>query len=672
MGLFGSSKKTYVSSVIYNMAGDTKSRPNYLKTTVVSSVLNGKSIADSINKAYLDGPGISMKRFSDWAKKSGFNDTIGLITSTISVGSSTVDEQVLIDSIEHEPTDVVTILTSSMGPADYSVWAEQWMLENHPELIDTEWDSDLVDGEVVIKFEDETTTTFIPENFYLDQRYLYFSYTIKVGETTSTPKVVIYRKGTGNAAFDTMLSQQSTSFGTFFPYLPIRMDNRFVSETYLPQVYKESKKGFKKAFGKDDFDKIIEQINDNPDIADIDYTYVIFGCSLNVLDKAALMYIFKFFEAVDTEVPYGSDAGQINIRNNDKFNITIYWDSIVQSNGTGKAKSDAKTNDLWWEKDPANNTVILNWQVSKSVWRKLTMRNLRHRNEIYNGKAVEISALEALDDTDESGFVVPLHDDVFASVPMVQRTQMATANTFLMFNCYQVVKKKWYQTGIFKVLLIVVIIVVSVYTGGAAASAGGILGSNVAVGTALGIAAGGIAAAIVGAIANAVAAMVLVAIIQRGAVALFGDKIGSIIGAIASVVALNVGTAYAATGSFQMAFTSLFSPSGLLMLTDAVGAGYQGYMQAELQKMTSDYNAQMEDYQSQMAKVNQAYTDNIGTSGVAIDPLAISGINQPSIFDREDMQTFLDRTLMMGSDLLEMSMSLVDRFVELNLELEVR
>ena len=71
---------------------------------------------------------------------------------------------------------------------------------------------------------------------------------------------------------------------------------------------------------------------------------------------------------------------------------------------------------------------------------------------------MDISAKEALEDVEESGFIIPLHEGVYRAMGLKDSTQMATACSFMVFNCYQVVKKKWYQTGIFKIILVVILI----------------------------------------------------------------------------------------------------------------------------------------------------------------------------------------------------------------------
>ena len=66
MGFFGNKKKRYVSSTVYNLAGDEDKRPNFLKATVIGAVIGGKdSLAQAIQDAYATGPGTRLKRFNN-------------------------------------------------------------------------------------------------------------------------------------------------------------------------------------------------------------------------------------------------------------------------------------------------------------------------------------------------------------------------------------------------------------------------------------------------------------------------------------------------------------------------------------------------------------------------------------------------------------------------------
>ena len=69
MGLF-SSTKIYVSSTVYNLAGDEINRPDYLKSLVLGNLLTktDMDIADTIQSGYIKGPGIKLRNFFRWAQ----------------------------------------------------------------------------------------------------------------------------------------------------------------------------------------------------------------------------------------------------------------------------------------------------------------------------------------------------------------------------------------------------------------------------------------------------------------------------------------------------------------------------------------------------------------------------------------------------------------------------
>lgn len=892
MGIFGSRKKTVVSSVVYNLAGDVNDRPNFLKTTVLSNILfdTQESMGQTITGSYLRGPGITLPRFARWAKRSGYNDTIGQISSSIVIGGQ-INEQVLIDNTPHAADESISILAKRISYPDYGWWAEQWMLENHPDQFELDWEADFLGTtEITITMPGGAPVYSFPvTNWDLEARYLYYLYTtvenpqiqplvpgtpVDIGsgnwpsisgwttvsstsedktiglvkttvvrktysdgrpaeETTNTEsstgtyvethqvftrtvykgvypgnpnktyssqetmyqdqtggktssstsdtitedigggvtrttvttvttevvaltrvyrvdtqdtifdglgqsKVVIYRKNSGNPVFDAMFDN-ATNTGDFYPFIPIRLNNQFLSDTFFPDLYAASKKGYKKAFGRNYYDKLVDIIADNESIGDIDFAYITFGVSLNVIDNSALRYVYAFFETLLDSFEAGSpeeyaayrakwieardfnsdyeawDVAQsdptnplygtpkpavvsypsmpnqeIQIKNGDQYNIRLTWNSMQETAGIGLGKPGVKKGDLWWE---VGAVQILNGKVSSgpglfatmtersaivhlwyqetaTSWKKITFEGLRHINTIYKGKAVEIDADEAILDAEESGFVVPLHEGIFNNMPIVDRTQSATANSFILFNCYQVVKKKWYQTGLFKIVIIIIAIVISIYTGGAGgAAAGGLLGSNAAVGAALGLAAGSLAAVIVGAIANAIAAMLLVAVIQKGAVALFGDKLGTIIGAIASVIALNVASGVAQGQTVAQSFGNLTRADSILALTNAVGEGYAAYVQADTLDALNRTETLLSEYKEEAFEIQQQFLETFGSStrGI-IDPFKLTEAAQMT---PESRDSFLARTLLVGSEIVELSTALLDNFTEVSLSTDL-
>ena len=382
-----------------------------------------------------------------------------------------------------------------------------------------------------------------------------------------------------------------------------------------------------------------------------------------------------------------SSAGEIN------YHVAISWDFLDESNGAGLLKPDAKPNTIWWEsgslesltryfystdgegstyldtQDFTTDTVVLCWQVTNTFWRKLTIHGLTHTNYVWGGKTVVTSAQAAISASEESPFIVPLHDEIYHSIGIRNRTQMATASSFLVFNCYQVYKKKWYQTGWFMVVIIIIIIIITVLTWGSATAptSAGLLGTNAAVGAAMGIAAGTAAAAIAGAIANAIAAMIVSMLIMKAANKFIGGTLGMVIGVIASIVTLQVGSALASGQSVATAFSSMASAQGLMQLTLAAGNGYAGYLQQSAKNMsteTSQLQEQATETLNQIQKKIQELSDNNGIDLNVITSAVIGSFGEPR-------DAFLTRTLMTGSDICDMSMSMLSDFVEMTINTDL-
>lgn len=887
---FGSKKKIYVSSTVYNLAGDENERPNYLKTTIVGKVVadtdTSVSISESIQNAYITGPGIRLRSFMKWANTSGYNDLLGMQPATIYLGDS-VDQTVLAEQIPHPAGQSVNILNTEVGNSDFTWWADQYMYANYNDQFNTNWTVDFADdtNTVHITLADGTEISFIPPDYVDNSNYLYATYStsadgktegdvvtgdvIPLGsseafpsvdgwttdgtsvvptdvtltktvtvvksysdgrpdetettETTSTEsysavanvyertdyagmttvdgvqslhntrqimyqnqtgsavagepveevttedvdgvtvtttmttteetlvvnrsyridtqdivtssftgaQVFIYRYGSGNSVLDAMFSP-TESTGMFAPFIPVRIDNRSITNSRFDDYYDMCAKAYKKATNAK-FTKLIDKVEDNENLGDIDYAYAVFGVSLNVKENACKKYIYKWFQtmletstgvttaygtyktqmalamaSVDTwntwlaaqddptnplygtteptKIPYPTlPTSSVNIKGNRlmNYNITVSWSAMAETIGTGMHDATHKVGDCWFvlnadddysqviytgNNDAPENAfsvshITLYWQETATRWRAMSVWGLNHTNKIYGGKSVDTSAKSALNDDEESGFIIPLQRDIYASISLVDATQMSTACMFMVFNCYKVVKQKWYQTGIFKIVLIVVIIVVSYYTGGAGA---GLLGSAATVGAAVGLT--GIAALIVGAVANALAAMILTKLIGYASTKVFGDKIGAIVGAIASVVAVSIGTGMANGATMAESFNGLMSAPNLIQLSNAAGNGYAQYMQAAVKDTIAETQKVLEDYSERSKEISEQYADVIGTGNGIIDPTQIMNSTQAMF---ENMDSFLSRTLLTGSDISDMTVSMLTSFADVTLSTEL-
>lgn len=298
-------------------------------------------------------------------------------------------------------------------------------------------------------------------------------------------------------------------------------------------------------------------------------------------------------------------------------------------------------------------------QVSDTQYRRMQIWGLTSYNYIYGGKAVTITSAEALADTEESGFLIPLHYPTMTDLGIVDYTQMSTANAHIMFNSYEVTKQKWYERGIFKILLVIAILIIAVVVFPGAFSGGaGILGGNLAVGTALGLT--GTAALVAGVVANYIASIIIAEVLKIVGTALFGEKWGAVFSAIAGFAM-----------GMAMSGTSLFSAEGLLGLGNAIANGYSGYVQGDIAEMQDEIEVDREEYEERMDRIQELIDGLGGGNGLNFNPLFLTdsargnGRGRSGGYLPETAEQFIRRTTMTGTDVVELTHAMVYDFVDL-------
>lgn len=547
-------------------------------------------------------------------------------------------------------------------------------------------------------------------------------------------EIFIYKQGSGNAALDNLFSTSVTA-GTFFPVIPVRIDNQFVSSEYYGHIHPWVKKAVRRATNYT-YETLVEQVSSNPSLGDIDFAYMVFGTSLNTPENTAKRYIYEFFRRVGLSngdaalnsfwtnysaavqswsdwVRWYTQLRNVSPRDRDSsisydmperlsipelpvtnivvsaaanYSVMIGFSGVSETTHAGKYTAGAKVNDLriyngpphifygYPERSEGSNStwggfvmeevgrvevVYIDWQVAENTYRRLKVTNPTHTNNVYEGRSIKISSSEALGSGSESGFIIPMQDEVLRALPIPIATQMVTACNYLVFNCYKTVKQEWYETAFFKFILIIVIVVVAVYTGtDGGLLSGGLLGSNAAVGATLGFV--GTTAIVVGAIANAIVGMIVSQIITRVSVKVFGEKFGSIIGAIASIVVLHVGAGMASGQPMGAAFSNMMNAENLMKLTVATVDGLSQYVQSTAQDYANQTADLVDDYTRQMKEITEKYLNDFGPGNGA----DIQTVQQAVVDRLEKPETFLARTLLTGTDIADMSHSMLDNFTE--------
>lgn len=546
------------------------------------------------------------------------------------------------------------------------------------------------------------------------------------------PEVFIYKIGSGNTTLDALSSITTGSPDPeFFPIIPIRLNNVSINDTSFSDtgngLFKLANNAYKRMSGNQPFKTLVKTIEDNPSIGDIDYAYIQYGVAFNATDLVAKQYMYEFFHEMiihqTTNETYMNDfitrvatyssilaaydawiAAQLNpldplfgttrptypslvppTMTTIQLNCTdarfassdmrVSWLCITEDIYSGLV-SGKKSGDLWFEQpssltytiDGVLNTVektYLWYQKSSTSYRRLTMYGLMHQNFIYGGKFVQITAHEALTDLKESGFLVPLYSPTVKAMGMVNMTQLALSNTYLVFNSYMIHKTYWYQTFLGQLLLILLFVVISVVLSPAAfAGVSGALGTNLAVGVGLGLA--GTAAIVAGAVANTLAAILISSVISAGSVAVFGEKWGALIGSI-----LSFAFSFGLVGDFTN-LSTFFNPGTLLKFGNALATGFQGFATAEIKdiaKATEDAHTAFLAREKEIADKQTEFGNDL-----SFDPISFTGIKTGNdlgigLYRPENLDSFIQRTLMTGTDMVDLSIGFIENFTKISLTL---
>lgn len=600
----------------------------------------------------------------------------------------------------------------------------------------TSEDTEVIGGVTV------TTTTVVEEESLEVTRSYREDYRNTVALEYSDMNLMLYELGSGaNSTLENLVANPDILDGDFYPCIPVRYENTFISDSYRPNLWAQTQKAYKKATSKK-IGPLIDDLNDNDNLDDIDFAFVHFGVSLNVKEKQCKKYLYKFFiklmdyqaydqasfdafisalsnynnavtnwapiidpstgEEIFPPLPTLPIAHQTTVRiksegtEETNFDIRLHWNYITSHSGSGLGKAGARKGDLWFEVLPDSvwdqyvvnagggnsdndsgstisvikaqsysmTKVRLFWQVGDNVFQYLEIHGLFHENLVYDGKSVVITSKEALQDEDESGFVVPLHYQTMKEMSLAASNQMSTACVWMVFNCYQIVKTRWYQRGIFKILIVVALAIVSaVFTGGAGI---GILGANISVGTSLGFS--GLTAAIVGSVANALAAVALTSLISMFSTAIFGEQFGAIIGAILSFVVINVAMSFQMTGQMGFNWGDMMKADNLLKLTDAASQGYSAYMNSVNQGIYGETQKLTSNYETTSKEISQKYNDMFGYTNIASNASWWTSSAYQVTF--EPSSSFLSRTLMTGTEIVDMSLDMITNYTDINLTLQ--
>ncbi len=546
-------------------------------------------------------------------------------------------------------------------------------------------------SDIRITFSDKSISEISTKNVNKDVSFLYVYYTITkhhlIGDDEVKHYGLIYAHKSGKPELDDFFIPPDALEKTYAPYIPIRLWNKFISTNNLSDTYKFAKKAFRKSVGSNRFDELIEDISKNENISDIDFTYISFGVALNTKQQEGKRYIFNLFKnfwenqrladrissaeqentyikALFNRVNYEKQINIKSVYGSINYDIWLEWASLAHYYGTGLAKPGLKPGDYYFDayeisyevsssgsfddndiRTETKEYTRLYHQITEGQYEVISITDLAHANFIYKGKAVIISGKDALDDKDVSGFIVPMQENTFKEIGLRYATNLINFSSYLVFNCYKVKKQKWYQSGLFGIIIAIVISIIT---------------WNPATGVAY------LAVSMAVNIAISIAIQALMQVINS----IFGGTLlGSILSAILIVVALAYGklVLQGAQATMSAVFSELMTATNLLQLTSSVGNSVASYYQRAAQAVFNKTQEYMQEYENKLDEIDQAFKD----LGINNDYLFTSINNAIYTNIYESMDSFLTRTLMTGSDIAERSMNMISEMPALTLSTEL-
>lgn len=507
--------------------------------------------------------------------------------------------------------------------------------------------------------------------------------------TTSEAVSMQFQLGTGDyPTLDALWLSRANVEQTYFPSIPFRIDNvDMLDEKYKESAQYKEREKIVSLMGMDAV-QIQEMINTNPSIKDIDYAFLQAGANMNTESQAEMDYLFRFWEmcmgrqtATEADLTAWEALGYENkpkpmtnslvIKDpqslDGAYKVTIEWDYIKKTTVTGTLSPTARINSLdivagtglTYEytsiptRSMMDSTVIsIRKQINLTQYEVIEISGAIHKNDVYKGKTVETLAKDARAvPADNEGFLIPIHMGLFATMPLAKRTQLAQECMYMVFNSYVKTKQKWYQTGIFKVILAIIGIALIYFSFGSLSIAVQTVWIN--------------AAAIIG-ISGAVLFAVVMFTVgylssyligkwSAGFESVFGKKWSQVAMAIVAIIVSTF-----AGGGFG---TSQGWLKTAVQIIDIASQLFTAYVRGATVVMRDEYDAFVDKVEEERKKLEKLSDEFFGPS----DLVSVDYLLQLQKTLREDSPTtFLARTLITGSDVVDFTLGQISEMVYLS------
>lgn len=361
-----------------------------------------------------------------------------------------------------------------------------------------------------------------------------------------------YRYGGNDARLNLFLRQLTNNESGTFPAIVLKKNNIYLNDNRFTGSPWETSSAYltSKSYAdrmKIEIDDVIQLIRDNPSEGDIDFAFIQPGVILSSTTEVAKKYLFHYFmnlynthpnnkPAYDAWVAQAAYPAHNSVKRNvaencpaqsfhvfdpqalyNSVDIEIAWRYITHEIKTGSIsgyQSECGPQEIVRSRWQSKLTVIEDYDVTKlylrrpltdTTYEELCVVGLWHENYVYKGHSVQSGVWDMFNDPEGdfgTGFFLPLDYGIFLTLNARDRLQLGQEAFHMVFNCYVARKQKWYETGIFKIILVIVSAVIIYFSWGTLTSF--VSGLYTALNAALVVVVGATLAAAIAAVLTAV------------------------------------------------------------------------------------------------------------------------------------------------------------------------
>lgn len=449
-----------------------------------------------------------------------------------------------------------------------------------------------------------------------------------------------YQKYSGTVPELDRDTEPSDAYGNFYPNIYFRYNKVTTGHSNLEQNFIASTK-MCNLLGINFYD-MTRQIEENPDIENLDNAFLTFAVRPNSKEPVAMKYLFEFFSRIldrssgaegtsntiidkllskYTGTPMSRGGQAITIKDK-KFTMSLSHAGLSRFTGlsvgtpgtytSGFAGKNSTTTYYVMEngvqvQKTKSHSVDYYWyrkQLTPTTYEEVQVNNLRMTYYVYG------SHTTVGDDTD-SILLVPLDEAILRDFPLAEKERLFGISMHMVFNSWYVQVTSWFQRGVFKVFMAVVAVVMIVFTYGS---------SLQALGTAL--AAGGAAAS---AALMTMFVGALKAIVVSVAVKLFVKEFGPEFALLVAVIAI-------AYGSYKSMMNNNTWAENLLSVGNSLVKETSSYYSDALNALQQEYEA-FQDYAADMYQKLEESSRELMQSSY-LSPYVVFGESPDNFFTR--------------------------------------